>query len=172
MNSKKEPSKLKVETKDRELILTRNFEAPRKLLFTMWSDCKHLREWWGPKEWPMEECTMDFREGGSWHYCLRGPEEEDASWGKAIYKKITRPEEIVYHDYFSDEEGGFNKQMPEMLVSVSFMELNGKTRQVQRSQFDSNSLRDELMEMGVVEGMNSSLDRLETHLDNMHNVKS
>lgn len=168
MNSN-ENDKLKVEINDRELILTRDFEAPRELLFTMWSDCKHLKQWWGPKEWPMEECTMDFRVDGSWHYCLRGPGEEDASWGKAIYKKITRPEQIAYRDFFSDEEGGVNEQMPETRISVSFMERNGETRQVQRTLFDSNRTRDELLEMGVVEGMNSSLDRLEAHLESIQN---
>ena len=60
--------KLKVETNGNELITTRKFNAPRKLVFEAHSDCKHLMNWWGPREWPLSYCKMDFRVNGTWHY--------------------------------------------------------------------------------------------------------
>ena len=66
-------SNMNVETKERELVITRIFNAPPALIFDMWSDCKHLKHWWGPKEWPMDECTLDFRVNGKWQYCLHRP---------------------------------------------------------------------------------------------------
>ncbi len=157
-------NKLTVETKGRELIMSRTFDAPRELVFDAYSSCEHLKHWWGPKEWPMHECTMDFREGGSWHYCLRGPNEGDESWGIATYKEIHKPEKLVYKDHFSDKEGNINEEMPGMLITVRFIEENGQTRLQSTTLFDSEETLKSIMEMGVVEGMNSSLDRLDEFL--------
>lgn len=160
--------KLKVETKGKELIMSRNFDAPRELVFEAYSSCEHLKHWWGPKEWPMKECSIDFREGGKWHFCLRGPNEGDESWGLAIYQEIEEPEKIVYKDHFSDEDGNINKEMPEMLITVEFIDQNGKTRLLSTTLFDSSETLEKTVEMGAVEGMNSSLDRLEGHLKKVH----
>lgn len=153
-----------VETRGRELIMSRTFEAPRELVFDAYSSCEHLKNWWGPKEWPMHECTMDFREGGTWHYCLRGPNEGDESWGIATYKEIDRPEKLVYRDHFSDEDGNINEEMPGMLITVQFIDEGGKTRLESTTLFDSEETLKSIMEMGVVEGMTSTLDRLEVFL--------
>lgn len=153
-----------VETRGRELIMSRTFEAPRELVFDAYSSCEHLKNWWGPKEWPMHECTMDFREGGTWHYCLRGPNEGDESWGIATYKEIDRPEKLVYRDHFSDEDGNINEEMPGMLITVQFIDEGGKTRLESTTLFDSEETLKSIVEMGVVEGMTSTLDRLEVFL--------
>lgn len=153
--------KTEVQTEDRKLILTRDFDAPPALMFEVWSDCKHLKHWWGPKEWPMDECSMDFREGGVWRYCLRGPNAGDESWGKAIYQEIHKPVKIAYKDHFTDQDGNINDEMPELLITVEFSVREGKTRQIQTTLFDTPETRDKIVEMGFVEGMNSSLDRLE-----------
>lgn len=156
--------KTKAETKDNKLILSRVFDAPPGLVFDMWSSCEHLKHWWGPKEWPIDECEMDFKVGGKWRYCLRGPNEGDESWGKAIYQEINRPEKITYKDHFTDSEGTVNEEMPELLVTVEFREREGKTEMVNTTVFDSPETRDKIVEMGAIEGWNSSLDRLEEHL--------
>ncbi|MEX0720035.1 MAG: SRPBCC domain-containing protein [Balneolaceae bacterium] len=156
--------KTDVQSKGRKLILTRDFDAPPELVFDVWSSCKHLKNWWGPKEWPMDECMLDFREGGEWRYCLRGPNKEDESWGKAIYQEINKPGKIVYKDHFTDNDGNINEEMPELLVTVEFDENEGKTRQIQTVLFDTAETRDKIVEMGFIEGMSSSLDRLEEHL--------
>jgi len=160
--------KLDVETRGRELILTRVFDAPKNLLFQMWTSCEHLSHWWGPKEWPMDECTMDFREGGEWLYCLRGPNEGDESWGKAIYQEIDQPDKLVYKNYFTDSNGTVNEEMPEMRVTVEFIAQNGQTKMIETTLYDSPETRKSVVEMGAVEGMNSSLDRLEERLAEIH----
>lgn len=157
-------NKTKVETKDRELIMERIFDAPPNLMFEVWSSCEHLKHWWGPKEWPMDECEMDFREGGKWHFCLRGPNKGDESWGLAIYKNIDKPQKIVYQDNFSDEDGNINEEMPEMLITVEFFEHEGKTRQVSTTLFDTEESLQKTVEMGAVEGMSSSMERLDEYL--------
>ncbi len=139
--------KTQVTKEDKKLILTREFDAPPELMFEVWSDCKHLKHWWGPKEWPMNECDMDFREGGEWHYCLRGPNEEDVSWGLAKYKEINKPESILYMDHFSDEDRNINQNMPGMQITVEFQSRNGKTLQISTTQFRSNEERDKILDM-------------------------
>jgi len=149
------------ETKERQLILSRDFQASPELLFEVWSDCRHLKHWWGPKEWPMDECTIDFRVGGEWRYCLRGPNEGDESWGKAIYREINRPENMVYTDHFTDADGNVAENMPNITITVEFSAHNGKTRQLITVDFDTNEDRDKIVEMGMAEGMDSSLDRMD-----------
>lgn len=157
-------NKSHVETKGRELIITREFDAPPELMFRVWSDCKHLKHWWGPREWPMDECEMDFREGGSWLYCLRGPNKGDEAWGKALYDEIQKPQKIVYRDYFTDSNGTINKNMPGSKTVLKFHEHNGITRQVSTTTYESPESLQKVLDMGMIEGMNSSMERLDEYL--------
>ncbi|MEX0773973.1 MAG: SRPBCC domain-containing protein [Balneolales bacterium] len=157
-------NKTKVETTERELIMTRIFDAPRELVFETYSDCKHLKNWWGPRTWPLSYCKMDFRVGGAWHFCMSGPNEGDESWGKGIYKEIAEPERIVYNDYFSDKDGNINEDMPSTLATFEFAEHEGKTKITCRSEYQKPADLKKVLEMGMVEGMTETLDRLEEHL--------
>lgn len=159
-----EENKMEVRTTDRELFMSRVFDAPRQRVFEAFSSCEQLSHWWGPREWPMRECTLDFRPGGEWHFCLRGPNPGDESWGKAIYEEIVALERIVYRDYFSDEEGNINPDMPTVLATFEFVDEDGKTRLNSRSHYEDPSDLEKVLDMGMVEGMASSLDRLEEHL--------
>jgi uncharacterized protein YndB with AHSA1/START domain len=157
-------SKMNVETRGSELIIERIFDAPPNLMFEVWSSCEHLKHWWGPKEWPMHECEMDFREGGSWLYCLRGPNEGDTAWGKALYDEIQKPQKIVYRDYFTDSNGIIDKNMPGSKTVLEFNEHNGITRQVSTTTYDSPESLQKVLDMGMIEGMNSSMERLDEYL--------
>ena len=96
-------------------------------------------------------------------FCLRGPNEGNESWGLAVYKEIDRPDKIVYQDNFSDKDGNINEEMPGMLITVEFFEHEGKTRVISTTLFDTPETRKKIVEMGVVEGMGSSMDRLDTY---------
>ncbi|MCH8495579.1 MAG: SRPBCC domain-containing protein [Balneolales bacterium] len=157
-------NKSKVEINGRELIMERIFDASPELMFDIWSNCNHLKNWWGPKQWPMHECDLNFQVGGNWHFCLRGPNEGDESWGLATYTNIDKPRKIVYQDNFSDKDGNVNKEMPGMLITVEFFEHEGKTRYVGTTLFDTTETLEKIVEMGVVDGMNSSMDRLDDYL--------
>ncbi|MBI2756896.1 MAG: SRPBCC domain-containing protein, partial [Chloroflexi bacterium] len=75
---------------DREISITRTFEAPRELVFRAWTEPERLMRWWGPKVFTTPYCTVDLRPGGVWHYCFRSPDGQD-SWGRAVYREVVRP---------------------------------------------------------------------------------
>jgi uncharacterized protein YndB with AHSA1/START domain len=155
--------KLQVETKGNELIMTRQFEASRKLVFEAYSECKHLMHWWGPREWPISYCKMDFRVGGTWHFCMKGPDGME-SWGKALYKAIKVPEYIHYEDYFSDKDGNLNKEMPWTLLKFDFTEKNGKTIVTGAAEYSSREDLQKVIDMGMIAGITETLDKLEEYL--------
>jgi uncharacterized protein YndB with AHSA1/START domain len=157
----------KVVTTGQELVLTRTFDAPRELVFAAYSSCEHLRHWWGPRTWPMVECTMDFRVGGVWHYCLRGPNEGDESWGRAVFDEIVEPERIAYIDSFADADGNVNEGMPQTRSRVEFADAGGKTRLTLRASYPSPAALKQVLDMGMVAGMTETLDRLDEHLATM-----
>lgn len=153
-----------VETKGREIIFTRTFDAPRGLVFETYSSCEHLKNWWGPREWPLSYCEIDFREGGNWHYCMKGPNENDESWGIAFYREIHKPEKIVYSDSFSDKDGNVNKDMPSFETIINFDEEGAKTKVTVASKVGTKEEVEKLVEMGMIEGFTETWDRLEEHL--------
>lgn len=151
---------------DREFVMERTFDAPRKLVFEAYSDCKHLAHWWGPKGWTLPVCKIDFRPGGVWLYCMRGSEGAE-SWGKAIYREIVEPERIVHLDTFVDETGNLIEGTPEMLITVMFEEQGGKTKLTSHTQFPSAADLEAVLNMGMEAGFTQTLDRLEEHLSKM-----
>ena len=148
---------------DREFVMERVFDAPRELVWQAWTKPEHLVHWWGPKGWTLPVCKVDFRPGGVWHYCMRGPEGEE-SWGKAIYREIVEPERIVYLDTFSNEAGNPVEGMPEIIITVTFEDLDGKTKLATHAQFASAADLESVLAMGMVEGLTQTWDRLEAYL--------
>lgn len=156
-------SNLKTDKKGKVMVVTRTFDASRELVFEVHSDCKHLMNWYGGNEWPLSTCEMDFCEGGRWSYCFKMPEE--APCGLAIYKEINKPEKIVYKDHFLDEKGAINNELPSSLITIEFIEKNGKTTVVNRWEYPTESDLDLMLEMGAVEGLTEVWDRLGTYLE-------
>lgn len=155
---------------DRVLVLERVFNAPRALVFKMYKEPEHLKFWWGPKGWELPVCKVDFRPGGVWHYCMKCVDKNQGqffgmeSWGKAIYQEIVEPEKIVYTDYFSDAEGNENADMPSTKVTTELIDLGGKTKLVSRGEYASPEALKTVMEMGMLEGISQTWERLEEHL--------
>ncbi len=151
---------------DTEIGFTRTFDAPRELVWQMYTHAEHLVNWWGPKGWTLPVCELDFRVGGTWFYCMQGPPEADnmQSCGKATFQEIIAPEKIVYTDVFTDGEGNPMDGMPEMLITVNFLADSSKTTVSSITRFDSKETRDKVIEMGVEEGLSQSWDRLEAEL--------
>lgn len=160
MSQKNNPT---TNTAEREFVMERVFNAPRELVFTAFSACEHVVHWWGPTGWTLPVCQMDFRPGGVWFYCMRGPGGEDAC-GKATYHEIVKPERIVYTDAFADVDGNVLSEMPEMVITLTFTEQAGKTRLTSRTEFASVADKEATLAMGMVEGFTETLDRLEAYL--------
>jgi len=89
---------------DREIAMTRSFDAPRELVFDALTKPEHLVRWWGPKGYSCPACKIDFRVGGAWLACMRSPEGQDI-WSTGVYREIVPLERIVSTDSFADAEG-------------------------------------------------------------------
>jgi uncharacterized protein YndB with AHSA1/START domain len=150
-------------TAEREFVMERTFNAPRELVFKTYTKCEHLTNWWGPKGWTLPVCEMDFRPGGSWLYCMRGPDGEE-SWGKAVYHEIVEPKRIVYADTFVDSDGNVIEGTPEMLITVAFSEEKGKTNLKMITIFPTVEALEAVINMGMEQGVTETLDRLEAYL--------
>jgi len=158
---------------DRVLVLERVFDAPRDLVFNMFKEPEHLKRWWGPKGWELPVCNIDFRPGGVWHYCMKCIDKNQGdfygmeSWGKGVYKEIVEPESIAYTDYFSDAEGNENADLPATEVAMEFVDLNGKTKLISRSQYVSAEALKTVMDMGMLQGITETWDRLAESLNEL-----
>lgn len=159
-------SKMTHEIEGNTLTLTRTFDAPRELVFEAFSKCEHLQHWWGPKGWTLPVCEMDFRPGGKWFYCMGGPDGE-RSCGVMLYHEIVAPERIVATDQFTDAEGNVNEEMPKMRDTLLFTEKEGKTVLVNRSEYASEGDLNTVLEMGMLEGIGQTFDRLDAHLESV-----
>ncbi|MBM7553200.1 SRPBCC domain-containing protein [Thalassobacillus pellis] len=158
------------------LILERNFNAPRDLVFKMFKEPDHLKHWWGPNGWELPVCHVDFRPGGTWHYCMKCMDQNQGeyygmeSWGKVIYREIIEPEMIAYTDYFSDADGNIDETMPSSENSLEFIDMNGKTKLVNRTEYESVEALHKVMDMGMLQGITETWNRLEEHLNKV-NIK-
>lgn len=119
-----------------EVNSTRVFDAPRSLVFEVWTQPEHVRRWWGPKCYTAPFCTIDLRPGGVFLACMRSPEGQDF-WTRGVFREVVELERLVYADAFADEKGnrvppshyGLGADWPEeTLVTVTFAEQGGKTR--------------------------------------------
>jgi uncharacterized protein YndB with AHSA1/START domain len=117
----------------RAVDLTRIFDAPRELVWKVWTEPEHVMRWWGPKHFESPACTIDLRVGGTWRFCMRSPEGQ-CFWTRGIYREISPPERLVWTESFSDEWGhavpatyyGMAEDWPfEQLVTASFVAVSG-----------------------------------------------
>ena len=124
------------ETTQQELVITRIFDAPRELVWKAWTEPEHMMRWWGPENFTSPVCKIDLRVGGKYLNCMKSPEGQDF-WSTGVYREIVPLERIVFTDSFADEHGnivsaahyGMEGDIPlEMLVTVTFEDLDGKTR--------------------------------------------
>ena len=149
-----------VRAEGKTLEFTRRFNAPRELVWRAYSDAEHIKRWWGPKGWTTDPCTVDFRPGGIWHYCMKGDGME--SWGKAVYQEIAAPERIVYLDSFSDAD--CNAFPPEMVITLDFVADGNSTLLRSTSTLASEEDLKAILDMGVVEGVGQTMDCLDDYL--------
>jgi uncharacterized protein YndB with AHSA1/START domain len=139
---------------DREVVIEREFDVPARFLFEAWSKPEHLRKWFGPVGWPVTLCEMDFRKGGRFRIAMTGPSGEQNTPFGGTYLEIVPNRKIVYDNAF--EEPGAEK----MVVTVTFEEMDGKTKLIMHTLFASVAMRNEHVGGGFVEGVGSGFDQL------------
>lgn len=140
------------------LVIVRVFDAPRSLVFKAWTDPEHLAHWYAPKGCTVHFNTLDLRPGGVMHFCHHLPGED--VWVKGVYREVVEPERIVFTDSFSDEAGNQVERPgypPEMRVSVTFAEEDGKTKVTVRHE-------GLIADQGESQGWTEMLDLLAEHL--------
>ncbi|GAA1967664.1 SRPBCC domain-containing protein [Microbacterium deminutum] len=146
------------------LTLSRTFDAPRERVFRALSLESELMRWWGPPSYPVVACTVDFRPGGIWHYCLRGPAGDEV-WARAVYRDIREPALVSYDETSSDAAGTVTTDRPGAFVTIRLSPApDGGTRFEARLQYTDASDRDRAVRYGVERGFSAALGLLENHL--------
>ena len=125
-------TRITAEPGKQEIIIEREFAAPRELVFKAWTESERLKDWWGPKGFAMLSLKLDLRPGGVFHYCMRAPNGSEM-WGKFVYREVVEPERIVFVNSFSDEKGNLTRHPlspswpREVLNTLTLTEHAGKT---------------------------------------------
>jgi uncharacterized protein YndB with AHSA1/START domain len=149
-------------TTDREIVLTRVYDAPRELVWTAWTDPKHVVHWWGPNGFTNTIHEMDVRPGGVWRFIMHGPDGRDYK-NRIDFIEVERPERLVY-----THGGGGDAEPVNFHVTVTFEDRRGKTKVTLRSVFPTAEARDRVVkEYGAIEGGKQTLARLADYLSTM-----
>jgi len=150
-------------TNDRELVITREFNAPRQLVWDAWTKPEHREKWFGPKGYTIKVISCDFREGGKWSEKMIGPEGEFPYSG--MYKEIVPIEKIVSTDDFDEATKEQMPELPEgMVVTTLFDDKGERTGVTIRTLHPTVEDLKKHEAMGVVEGWGSTLDNLVEYL--------
>jgi uncharacterized protein YndB with AHSA1/START domain len=148
--------KLKAEMSgDRAVVVSRSFDAPRRLVFEAHTRPELIRRWLlGPPGWTMPVCEVDLRIGGAIRYLWLGP-DGSAMGMRGIFHEIVPSERIVHSEIFDEDWSG-----GEMLVTTTFTEAADRTDVAMTIRFASSAAREAALATGMTEGMNQSYDRL------------
>jgi uncharacterized protein YndB with AHSA1/START domain len=150
-----------VSTPDREIVTTRLLNAPRELVFKVWTDPKHLPHWYGPNGFRTTIHEMDVRPGGVWRLVMHGPDGRDYN-NHIVFDEVVPPERLVYRHV---PEPGAEPATHQTIVT--FADRGGKTELTLRLIFESNAVRDHLNKIyGAVEGGRQTVGRLADYLAN------
>lgn len=141
---------------ERVLLLTRLLDAPRPLVFKVWTNPEHIVRWWGPRGFALAHCDMDPRPGGKYRFCMRERGEKD-HWLHGVYREVSPPGKLSFTFVWERDDGS---ESPETLVTVTLAEEGAKTRlTLHQAVFENVETRDS--HRG---GWSESLDMLAEYL--------
>jgi uncharacterized protein YndB with AHSA1/START domain len=142
---------------DHEISLSRDFDAPRELVFEAFSKPEHVARWWGQKDSTVPVCEMDFRPGGAWRFVERAADGSEYGF-RGEYRDIVRPERIAWTFEFEGAPGHI------VVETMTFEDLGGRTRLIGTSVFDTVEDRDQMYNSGMARGASEAYDRLDVVL--------
>jgi uncharacterized protein YndB with AHSA1/START domain len=149
----KNTGNLKVTTPtEREIVMTRVFDAPRRLVWEAFTKPELLKRWFGPRGWSMVVCEVDLKAGGGFRFVLRSPDGKEMGM-RGAYREIVPPERSVHMESFDDYPG-------ESQVTGIFVEQEGKTTLTATVLYPSQEVRDIVLKSGMEHGAAESYDRL------------
>jgi uncharacterized protein YndB with AHSA1/START domain len=147
----------------RSLVATRIYDAPRDLVFSAWTNPRHLAQWWGPDGFTTTTSAFDMRPGGVWRFVMHGPDGRDYE-NRITFIEIVRPERLVY-----EHGGGDDVEPVQFRTTVTFEDVGGKTRLTMRGVFPSAAERDRVIATyGADKGMVQTMARLAEYLATMN----
>ena len=145
-------------TTSRELGITRLINAPRKLVWEVWTNPEHIKHWWGPAGFTNTISKMDVRPNGEWEFIMHGPDGTDYK-NKHIYKEIVKPEKLVLEHVTA----------PKFTMTVTFTEEGNKTLVKIHSVFESAEQLQEVIKVFKADvGMKQNVDRMENYVTNLN----
>ena len=141
---------------DREIRMTRLFDAPRHLVFAAMSQPEHITQWWGRlgEGYSVPVCEVDLRPGGKWRFSNRTPKGELATF-YGVYREVTPPGRVVFTEIFEPFPDA------ESVVTAVLTEENGQTRLTATVLYPSVEIRDMVLRTGMARGAAISYDRLD-----------
>jgi uncharacterized protein YndB with AHSA1/START domain len=144
---------------EREIVMSRVFDAPRSLVFEAWTKPELLERWLGVREgWSMVVCEVDLRVGGAYRFVWRGPDGPEMGMS-GVYREIEPPERLVATESFDDPwDSG------EALDTTVLVEEGGKTTATTTVLYESEEIRDAVLESGMARGVAESYDMLAEYL--------
>ena len=149
----KNTGSLKVTTPtDREIVMTRVFNAPRQLVYEAFTRPELMKRWFGPRGWSLVVCEIDLRVGGTFRFVLRGPDGRDLGM-RGVYRELAPPERSVHVESFDDFPG-------ESIVTTVLVEHEGKTTLTATVLYPSKEIRDAVIQSGMEHGAAESYDKL------------
>lgn len=148
---------------EREIMMTRVFDAPRKLVFDAYTKPELVKQWLlGPPGWTMPVCEIELRVGGTYRYVWRRSSNGKEMGMGGVYREIVRPERLVCTELF--DEAWYPG---EALNTTSFAEQGGKTTLTITMQYESQAARDAILKSGMERGVAASYDLLATLLTSL-----
>jgi uncharacterized protein YndB with AHSA1/START domain len=142
-----------IEPGRQDIVITRVFDAPRDIVFRAFTDPDLITSWWGPARHAVTVDRAEVRPGGRWRYVCRDAEGNEYSF-KGVYHDITAPERVIQTFEFEGMPGHVS------LETATLEEVDGKTRYVGVSVFQSVEDRDAMAKSGMQEGASETMDRL------------
>jgi uncharacterized protein YndB with AHSA1/START domain len=146
------------------MTITAEFGAPVERVWRLWDDPRQLERWWGPPTYPATVVDHDLSAGGAVNYYMTGPEgDQPRGWWKVL--KADPPRSLEFEDGFSDAAGKPDPNMPTMIIRVTLHDrAAGGTTMAIETTFPSLETMQQMVEMGMDEGMSSAMGQMDALL--------
>jgi uncharacterized protein YndB with AHSA1/START domain len=155
-----------VNKENNTITVTREFAAEIPLVWDAYTKSELLDQWWAPKPWKAKTKTMDFREGGHWHYAMVGPAGEE-HWGLSKYKKIQPQKQYTGSDVFADADAKMNPDLPQSDFEVSFSNKGENTLVQFHIMYGDLAQLEATIQMGFKEGLGMAMENLDALLPSL-----
>ena len=156
-------------TVDREnntIKVKREFAAELPIVWDAYTKSEILDQWWAPKPWKARTKSLEFKEGGTWHYAMVGPQGEE-HWAVANYQSIVPQKSFTGLDAFADAEGNVNKDMPQSKWDVTFTDKGEKTLVEFNISYGDLAQLEATLQMGFKEGLAMAMEGLDELLPSL-----